>query len=332
MENLKLILYVMLLNILCVTVADGSTCYAQAQLARWVSQGITEVDIEWFGRRPFEPLYKYAEVNQLRESIKIYEESLTRYNRENFPKEYGILHIRLGCCYLALRTLGRAEDVQLATEHFDEAIRVCGQSGIAKEYYEAKIGLGLALTELPEGDRVSNINQAVNMLREGVKFFNKEDAPQIYAIANNGLGFAHVHLYGLAGQRGEDADAAMDYFNETLSVTSYERFPAEYAKARLGMGILYASILDTGRENLEDMALRALWDARNVFSTKFFPTYYTEDLFLTSLIYARKGDYEKAEEFIQRAVKVADETDNPNLQKYMNYLYAIQATMNSDEY
>ncbi|MFQ5957690.1 MAG: hypothetical protein ACE5KK_07955, partial [Candidatus Brocadiales bacterium] len=253
-------------------------------------------------------------------------------NKEEFSREYGVLQIRLGFSYLTLQTARRDEDLQSATEHFNEAIKICGEKGIAKEYHAAKIGLALALIELPVEDRVSNLREAVHILSEEAKFFTKEDSPRAYVIANNGLGFAHEHLYNFAGQKKEDASASEAYFKEVLSITDYGRFPVEYAKAQLGLGTLYASLPGTDEEGLEDKSLHALWDARNIFSEEFFPTYYTNDLFLTSLVYIEKGDYEKAEEFIQKTIEVAGRTNDPLLPRYMSYLYAFQARQELEEY
>lgn len=309
----------------------GGVGYAQPGVAQGSEGELLEVSIEELGQRPFEPLYVYMDADELGKAIRACKDLLTYYNKQESPREYGVLQIRLGFSYLALQTAQREEDVRSAAEHFDEAIRVCGEKGLVKEYYGAKIGLGLALIELSDGDKVDNLHEAVNMLSEGAEFSRKEGPPLAYVIASNGLGFAHMHLYNLAGQKKEDVSAAEGYFKEALSITNYERFPVEYAKAQMGLGTLYASLPGAGREGLEDKALHALWDARNVFSEKFFPTFYTNTLFLTGLVHAGKGDYEEAEKFIEKTIEAAGKTDDPNLQRYMNYLYAIQASSSLDD-
>lgn len=335
MRNWLLFKQALLIGMFCFVTTDGDTtggmCYAQASIAQWSGGQLEGVRIEELAQEPFEPLYVYVGPDKLREAIEAYKESLKDYDKEESPREYSVLQIRLGSSYLALQTVQREKDIRSAAEHFDEAMKVCGAKGIEREYYEAKIGLGLVLTELSDGDAVGNLRQAVNMLSEGAKFFAREESSRAYIVANNGLGFAHVHLYNMAGQKKEDASAAEGHFKKVLSTTSYERLPAEYARARLGLGTLYATLVDVDGKSPEDKALHELWDARNIFSEEFFPTFYTNNLFLTGLVYAGKGDYEKAEEFIEKTLEVAGRTNDPHLQRYMSYFYALQARRESDE-
>lgn len=314
----------------CLVIICGNmfthVCHAQSQVAQGAGSG-AQVNIEEFSQRPFEPLNVYMDADRLKKDIESYKKALAHYNEEKSPREYGILLIRIGFSYLAVQTAERGQDVYEAAKQFSTAIKVCGEKGLAKEYHEAKIGMGLALIEFTEGDHVKNLHEAIKMLDEGAKFFKKESDPLAYIIANNGLGSAYAYLYGATGYKKEDLSAAEGYFDEVLSIANHKQFPVQYAKAQIGLGTVYLDSFGAGGDKLMmEKALLALSEARNVFSETFFPTLYTKAYFLTALAYVNDKDYKKAREFMEKTMMIADRTKDPLFEAYMNFYYSIEAS------
>lgn len=299
-------------------------CRAQSQTAQG---GGAKINIEELGQRPFELLNVYVSTEQLEMDIKSYAELLARYNEERFPREYGILQIRSGFSYFVLETAQRGQNVSEAAGRFGMAAKVCGEKNLANEYHAARVGTGLTLIELTEGDHVKNLHEAIKMLDEEARFFTKESNPLAYAIVNNGLGSAYAYLYNADGWKKEDLETAERYFNNELSMTSKKELPVQYAKAQIGLGMLYLdSFGASGDKLMMEKALSMLSNAREVFSESFFPVFYTKTFFLTALAYLRDGNYEKAKEFMEKTMKIADRTKDPRLEAYMNFFYSLEAS------
>lgn len=329
MKSWQPFMQILLAGVFCLLIIDGNiftgVCSAQSQAAEGAEE--VKVDVEELGRKPFEPLYVYVPAAKLRKAIESYKKAFDGYDKKKYPREYGILQNRIGFSYLVLQTPKRGDDVYKAASHFGVAIKVCGEKGFAKEYYEAKIGMGLALIELTEGYHAKNLQEAIEMLREGAKFFTKEGTPLANAIANDGLGSVHLALYALSDRNKEELVTAEGYFNKVLSIASREKFPVEYAKAQIGLGNVYLDLRSTGGDKiLLEKGLNALSEARSVFSEEFFPTLYTRTFFLAGLAYTEEKDFEKADEFLEQTMEIAGRTKDPRFQSYMDFYYVLEAS------
>jgi len=163
------------------------------------------------------------------------------------------------------------------------------------------------------------------LLTGKLPFKGDHPASLAYAIVNNGLGSACAYLYNADGQKKENLEAGERYFNNVLSMTSKKEFPVQYAKAQIGLGMLYLdSFGASGDKLMMEKALSMLSNAREVFSESFFPTFYTKTFFLTALAYLRDGDYGKTKEFMEKTMKIADRTKDPRLEVYMNFFYSLE--------
>ncbi len=332
MRNLRLFVHILLASAFCMAILDcgtsGGVCYAQSQAVLEEKGGErVEVNIEELGQKPFEPLYAYKNTDELLKDIEAYEELLARHTKEKSPRDYVTLRIRLGFSYLTLRTVQREKHVRLAAEDFGSAIELSGERGFKKEFYEAKVGLGLALQELPGDEHIKNLDEAVKVLEDAATYFTKEQNPQAYAIVSNSLGSAYSRLYSIGERKGDRLSAAETYFKQTLSVASHDKFPVQYGRAQIGLGNVYLALFGVGGDRLMmEKALGAFSDARTVFSEKFFPADYTSSIFLTALAYVGDEDYHNAGKYLEETMDVAGRTKDPRLEGFMGYMYSYEAS------
>jgi tetratricopeptide (TPR) repeat protein len=279
------------------------------------------------GENPFGPLNEYVTTSLLQKDIKAYTKTLGSFDKEKSPRGYAALLIRTGFSYLALETEQRDQDLYKAAQIFSVAVKLCGEKGFAREYNEARIGVGLAFIEMTEGDHVKNLHSAIEALSGGAEYFKTTDDPLAYLIAENGLGSAYSHLYSSMDRTKEDLGAAEDHFNEVVSATSPQKFKVQYGKAKLGLGKAYLdSFGASGDRLMMEKGLLSLSDARNVFSETFFPTLYTRTYFLSALAYAAADDVKKALELLEETMVIADKTNNPRLMSYMEFFESFVAS------
>ncbi|MHC4197501.1 MAG: hypothetical protein ACYSRP_06280, partial [Planctomycetota bacterium] len=167
---------------------------------------------------------------------------------------------------------------------------------------------------------VKNLHSAIETLGGGAEYFKTTDDTLAYLIAENGLGSAYSHLYTGMDRTKEDLSAAEDHFNEVFPAASPQKFKVQYGKAKLGLGKVYLDAFGaSGDKLMMEKGLLALSDARNVFSETFFPTLYTRTYFLSALAYAAADDVKKALELLEETMVIADKTNDPRLQSYMNF-------------
>lgn len=324
MKSRRLFVVITLASVFCFVILGVSVftglCDAGTSVVLAAGSGGEGTSTEGAGENPFGPLNEYIPTSLLQKDIKTYNKTLGGFDKEKSPREYAMLLIRTGFSYLALETERRDKDLFEAAQLFSVAIKICGEKGFAGEYNEARVGVGLALIEMTDGDHVKNLHSAIEMLGGGAEYFKQTDDTLAYLIAENGLGFAYSYLYSSMDRTKKDLGAAEDHFNEVLSATSPQKFKVQYGKAQLGLGKVYLdSFGASGDRLMMEKGLLSLSDARNVFSETFFPTLYTRTYFLSALAYAAADDVKKALELLEETMVVADKTNDPRLQSYMNF-------------
>ncbi len=331
MRSRRLFVQIALVSVLCsgilgISVFAGA-CLAGSGVVLVAGSGGEGVNIDKLGENPFGPLNEYINTSQLEKDIGTYNKALDNFDREKSPRGYATLLIRTGFSYLALETTRREKYLSRAAQFFSVAIKICGENGFAREYHEARVGMGLDLIEMVEGDRAGNLHEAIEMLGGGAEYFKKTGNSLAYMIAENGLGSAYAHLYSATNRNKDDLSAAENHFNEVLSATSPQKFKVQYGKAQLGLGTVYLdSFGASGDKLMMEKGLLALSDARNVFSETLFPTLYTKTYFLTALAYAAADDIEKALELLEETMVIADKTKDPRVTIYMDFYSSFVAS------
>ncbi|MCP4364733.1 MAG: hypothetical protein GY800_05475 [Planctomycetes bacterium] len=331
MKSRRLFVVITLASVFCFVILGVSVfnglCDAGTGVVLAAGSGGEGTNTEEAGENPFGPLNEYIPTSLLQKDIEAYNKTLGSFDKEKSPRGYATLLIRTGYSYLALETVQRDKDLYKAAQLFSVAVKICGEKGFSREYNEARVGMGLALIEMVEGDRTKNLNEAVEMLGGGAEYFKTTGDPLAYLIAENGLGSAHSHMYSATDRKKEDLSAAEDHFNEVLSATSPQKFKVQYGKAKLGMGTVYLdSFGASGDKLMMEKGLLALSDARNVFSETFYPTLYTRTYFLSALAYVVADEVKKALELLEETMVIADKTNDPRLQSYMNFLNSYVAS------
>ncbi len=107
------------------------------------------------------------------------------------------------------------------------------QSGLGRAYYERLTG---DYDELLTGDRLANLQRAVECYQEALRFFTPETAPLDYARIQSNLGFIYWRLP--TGDRWANRQQAIRCFQEALRFLSPEATPLDYARVQNRLGVI----------------------------------------------------------------------------------------------
>src|SRR3989442_10592312 len=90
--------------------------------------------------------------------------------------------------------------------------------------------LGNAYSDLPTGDRASNLAQAIGCYQQALRFLTPEAAPLEYASTQNNLGLAYWNLP--TGDRATNLAQAIGCYQQALRFTTAEAAPLDYASTQ----------------------------------------------------------------------------------------------------
>ncbi len=118
-----------------------------------------------------------------------------------------------------------------------EGLSACEHLGDQTGWADMKITLGNAYRNLPTGDRVANLEKAIQCYQEALRVYTPEAAPFDYAMTQNNLGAAYADLP--TGDRAANLEKAIQCYQEALRFRTPEVAPFEYARTQNNLGNAY---------------------------------------------------------------------------------------------
>jgi CHAT domain-containing protein/tetratricopeptide (TPR) repeat protein len=146
------------------------------------------------------------------------------------PMDWAIVQSRLGMAYSKFMVGDRTEHIQQAIAHFQRALEVCTPENALKLWKSIQLGLGNALRNRDE-DRAT-IDQAIACY-QGVLAADRDQSPEIWAIAHNNLGSIYTGLIG--DQRADYHQLAVAHYEQVLAQCGADIYPQLNLDARLGI-------------------------------------------------------------------------------------------------
>jgi len=84
----------------------------------------------------------------------------------------------LGLAYANLPTGDRGENLRLAIERYEAALRVYTEEAAPQEWAATQYNLGIAYANLPTGDRGENVRRAIEHYEAALRVHTEEAAPR----------------------------------------------------------------------------------------------------------------------------------------------------------
>ncbi len=181
----------------------------------------------------------------LERAIACYEKALQVYTREQYPKEWGVLHYDIGNIYqnLSASVSEKSTNLHEAIAHYEKALEVHGihDERWAIIYFRH----GEAYHCLPTGSRQSNLEKAIASYMRSLEVYTPKNYSAQWAMTHLCIGEALRNLP--EGDQQDDKQKSFMHYQNALQVYTRQSFPREWAMTQRSLGDLYYSVQDETR-------------------------------------------------------------------------------------
>ncbi|MBN1878040.1 MAG: tetratricopeptide repeat protein [Anaerolineae bacterium] len=167
----------------------------------------------------------------------------------------------------------------------ESGIAACEALGDTQTRAQMLNDLGFTYTQLPTGNPLENVREAIACYEAALAIFTPETAPLEYAMVQNNLGTAYLH--GRSVDPAADIRQAIACYKRSLRTCTLERAPQLYALINANLGFAYATL--SGGEKMESVrqAIAAYREVLKVYTPETAPLAYANVQNNLGLLYAQ---------------------------------------------
>jgi tetratricopeptide (TPR) repeat protein len=217
----------------------------------------------------------------------------------NAKFKYSLTQYNLGNAYADLPTGDRAENIQRAITHYQNALRFYTEHETESpirlmEYARLQSKLGDAYADLPTGNRANNLQQAINYYYNAIRIYNEQEFPLLldhsktYATTQTRLGDVFTILP--IGNREDNLQKAIICYYNTLRIYNEKKFPMGYATIQTKLGDAYTELLIGDQVENVQSAIRCYKNALRIYTEQEFPQQHTKTQNSLAMAQKKLGD------------------------------------------
>ena len=247
--------------------------------------------------------------------ITIIQHALSLIQIQSNPELWAYLQVDLGNSVYQNPHGNRAENIEQAIEHYNQALKVRTYDNFPMDWAETQNNLGIAYWSRILGDEAENIEQALEHYNQALKVYTYYSFPMDWAETQNNLGIAYWSR--ILGDKAENIEQAIEHYNYALEVYTHQDFPVEWARTQHNLASAYsARIMGNKAENIEK-AIEHYNQSLEVRTRKDFPMNWagTQNNLANAYWSRIRGDkaenIEQAIEHYNHALEVYNQKDFP---------------------
>jgi CHAT domain-containing protein/tetratricopeptide (TPR) repeat protein len=190
-------------------------------------------------------------------------------NRDAQAQLWAELQILLANC-LAQNPQGeRADNLEQAILHYQQALQVRTRQAFPEEWAMTQGSLGNAYSNRMRGERADNLEQAILHFEQALEVFTHQAFPHDWAMTQGSLG----NSYGerIRGERADNLEQAILHYEQALQVRSRQAFPEQWARTQNNLGVAYRERIRGERADNLEQAILHYQQALEVFTQQAFP-------------------------------------------------------------
>ena len=209
----------------------------------------------------------------VRQAIAAYRRALELRPREVAPREWAVVHVRLGA---ALRYRGEVchpADLREAIASYRLALEVFSKETNPTEWATTQLNLGIALRVLGTWGNPTALAESVAAHRLASEVFTRDESPEDWALCMHNLA---VSLHNIGNCTDESfLHEAVATERAALEVWTREGTPFRWALANACLSESLTALGERGDENGLQLALEAQRNALAVFTRESAPAYWS---------------------------------------------------------
>lgn len=153
------------------------------------------------------------------------------------PELWGTLQVDLGNSFFQNPLGQRAENLESAIEHYNQALEVRTREAVPEDWAATQENLANAYVGRISGARAENIESAIEHYNQALEVHTREAFPADWAATQNNLAAAYRDR--IRGDHAENIDLAIEHCNQALEVRTFDRFPADRRQTLRNLGNLH---------------------------------------------------------------------------------------------
>jgi tetratricopeptide (TPR) repeat protein len=224
---------------------------------------------------PEELLALLLEIQQLRSPSEmsrratLCQAALRLFHRDTQPRLWAHLQIQLAIS-LAQNPQGeRADNLEQAIHHYQQALQVLTQPAFPIEWAMTQHDLALAYSERIRGERADNLEQAIRHCQQALEVRTRQDFPEDWAQTQGNLALAYNKR--IRGERADNLEQAITRFKQVLEVYTRQAFPEGWAMTQHNLALAYRERIRGERADNLEQAIHHCQHALEVRTRQDFP-------------------------------------------------------------
>ncbi|MFJ3310031.1 CHAT domain-containing protein [Streptomyces sp. NPDC086549] len=182
---------------------------------------------------------------------------------------WGVLQSELGSALSQLAGPDRAGYLEESIEHHRLADEVFSRGDFSSERALNRMNWANAYAKRVQGDRGSNIEQAIDCMADALDGVTRDGDPDTWAVRTSSLGSFYKHR--VYGDPAENLDRSIELLDNALEVLTSTRHPWPWANARMALGLAYFLHPEGDRAENIEQAIECIKDALTVYTARNHP-------------------------------------------------------------
>ena len=201
--------------------------------------------------------------------VKLCQTALRLVDRNAQPEPWAGLQVELGSSFSQNPLGPRAENLDLAIDHYNQALEVFTREAFPVQWAMTQNNLANAYKNRIHGDRAENLDLAIDHYDKALEVFTREVFPEQWAVTQNNL--ANAYSDRIRGDRAENLDLAIDHYDKALEVFTREVFPEQWASTQNNLATTYIDRIRGDRAENLDLAIDHCNRALEIRTREAFP-------------------------------------------------------------
>ncbi|MCL4299213.1 MAG: CHAT domain-containing protein [Anaerolineae bacterium] len=233
--------------------------------------------------------------------IKLGNRALTLFTKSDYPKGWADLQDELGNSYAENPQDIRADNLEKAIFHFQQALQVYTREAFAKEWARVHNNLGNAFRERIAGIRADNLEQSIFHFQKALEVYSQQAFPKEWAMVQHNL--ATTFEARIVGTRTDNLNQAIFRYQEALKVRTQQLFSKEWANTQNNLGVTYHNLtVGNLAENFEKSIFH-LQQALKVRTRKVNPEDWAQTQHNLGVVFAKRIEAgEQTKDLEQQAI------------------------------
>ena len=252
-------------------------------------------------------------VENLEIAVEAYQNALKIYTFDDFPTDWASTQNNLAIAYLDRIRGDRAENLEIAIAYFREALKIRTFDDFPEDWASTQNNLAIAYCDRIQGDRVENLEKAIDLYQKALMVRKFNILPIKWAETQNNIATAYSNL-GIINSdriqrdRSQNLERAINAFQKSLSVYTFEALPYEWAMTQNNLAVAYSDRIKGNKIKNLQKAIASYHNALKIRTKENDPLNCLQTARSLANLYYKQKKWQPATETYHIAIEAVENT------------------------